>query len=136
MKIENIPETYPEIRDWADEYEIRAMFPTDTTHQLAETTTALLLYYTPNAIRGFAKKMIIGLVDERLRGAMMYPPQPSWVHSLINGFFAFRGVLLRNFFLPRYTPLSFTRKEKNEYGRYNLNWSDNEVFFPIEVVDD
>jgi hypothetical protein len=127
MKIDNVPKTYPEMRDWADEYEKRAMLPNETNHQLAEITTSLLLYYTPNIIKGFAKKLIVGLMDERLRTAMIYPPQPSYIHNFINGFFTIRRFLMRNFFLPRYKRVSYTTDEKNKFGRYNVNYADNEV---------
>jgi hypothetical protein len=128
MKIENVPKTYPEIRDWADEYEKRSMFPCETNHELAEVTTGLLLYYTPTFMKGFAKRVLIVLMDERLRKAMIYPPQPQWMDSFINYSFAIRGFLLRNFFLPRIKRIQYTQREKNKYGRYNVNYADNEVY--------
>lgn len=127
MKIENIPETFPEMRDWADNYETIAMLPRETNHRLAEITTNLLIYYTPDIIKPFAKRLIIGMMDDRLRKAMLYPPQPKWVHSFIMGFFKFRRVLLLNFHLPRAKPVQYTSKEKNKHGRYNINYADNEV---------
>src|SRR5271170_1047389 len=127
MNIENVPKTYIEMRDWADDYEKRAMFPSETNHQLADLTTNLLLYYTPNLIKGFAKKLIIGLMDDRLRNAMIYPPQGPFIHNFINGFFKLRGFLIRNFHLSRISRIKFMEKEKNKYGRYNVNYADNEV---------
>src|SRR5438552_13819281 len=90
MKIENIPRTYLEIRDWADEYEKRAMFPSEQNHQLAEITTGLLLFYTPNVVKGFAKKLLVALMDDRLRNAMIYPPQSQFIHKFIGLSFAIR----------------------------------------------
>lgn len=127
MKIENIPKTFPEIRDWADAYEKRVMIPDAKNHKLAETTTGLLLYYTPKFIKGFAKKIIITLMDDRLRSAMIYPPQPPYMHKLVNFGYAFRAFLLRNFFLPRIAPVEYTQEKKNKFGRYNVNYVDNEV---------
>jgi hypothetical protein len=131
MQIENIPETYSQIRDWANTYETIAMLPRETNHKLAEITTNLLIYYTPDLIKPFAKKLIIGMMDDRLRTAMLYPPQPKWVYSFIMGFFKFRRVLLLNFHLPRWKPIQYVSKEKNQYGRYNINYADNEVPFPF-----
>ena len=128
MKIENVPRTYPEIRDWADEYEKRTMLPHETNHELAEVTTGLLLYYTPNFMKGFAKKILIALMDDRLRKAMIYPPPSQFYREFINKSFAIRGFLLRNFFLPRIT---LTSTEKNKFGRYNVNYCDNAVCHPI-----
>ena len=127
MNIENVPKTYPEMRDWADEYEKRAMFPSETNHQLADLTTGLLLYYTPKFMKGFAKKLIIGLMDDRLRTAMIYPPQEPFIYNFIHVFFLVRGFLIRNFHLPRISAITLTQKEKNKYGRYNVNYTDNEV---------
>ena len=117
------------MRDWADDYEKRIMLPNETIHELAETTTGLLLYYTPKIIKGFAKKVIIGLMDDRLRMAMLYPPQPAYVHHFIEGLFSFRRFLLQNFFLPRFKIVNYTQDKKNKYGRYNVNYTDNEVRF-------
>ena len=133
MNIENVPKTYPEMRDWADNYEKRAMFPSDTNHQLADLTTGLLLYYTPGFIKPFAKKLIIGLMDDRLRTAMVYPPQDPFIHTFITTFFQVRGFILRNFHLPRISPVQLTQKEKNKYGRYNVNYADNEVPRPLRL---
>jgi hypothetical protein len=129
MKIKNVPKTFEEIRDWADEYERQSMFPSQTNHELAEVTSALLLYYTPSMLKGLAKRFIIALMDDRLRKAMIYPPQPRFLHNFIDYSFAIRGFLLRNFFLPRMKRIQFTQREKNKYGRYNVNYADNEVFF-------
>jgi hypothetical protein len=127
MNIENVPKTYIEMRDWADEYEKRAMFPNETNHLLAEITTGLLLYYTPSLMKGFAKKLIVGLMDDRLRNAMMYPSQKPFIHNFINTFFQVRGFLIRNFHLPRMSRVQMTQEEKNKYGRYSVNYADNEV---------
>ena len=97
MKIKNIPRTYEEMRDWADVYESRAMIPSETTHELAEITTDLLLYYAPSFVKGFMKCVIIALMDTRLRTAMMYEPQPAWLHAFIDWGWWIRAVLLRNF---------------------------------------
>ena len=131
MKIENIPRTYLEIRDWADEYEKRAMFPSEQNHQLAEITTGLLLFYTPNVVKGFAKKLLVALMDDRLRNAMIYPPQSQFIHKFIGLSFAIRRFLLRNFYLPRIKPIRLTSTEKNKFGRYNVNYCDNAVCHPI-----
>jgi hypothetical protein len=126
MHIENIPETYEEMRDWADAYEKRAMLPSELNHELAETTTALLLYYTPSLIKPFAKKVLIGLMDDTLRKAMMYPEHPAYVRC-INGFFTIRRFLIKNFFLPRWQPVKYVQDTQNQWGRYNINYTDNEV---------
>ena len=129
MGIENVPRTFVEIRDWADEYEKRAMVPNETTHEFAEITMGILLYHTPKFLKGLVKTILIGFMDDRLRNAMLYPPSPKWVTKFIPGFFTVRRFLLRNFFLPRWKGIHYTTMEKNKYGRYNTNYADNEVHF-------
>lgn len=130
MKMKDVPETYEEMRDWADEYEKRAMIPSEPTHQLAEVTTGLLLYYAPGFAKGLLKRVIIGFMDTQLRTAMLYEPQPQWIHHLINWGFGVRGFLLRNFALPKITRVKFTSEEKNQFGRYTVNYADNVVSRP------
>jgi hypothetical protein len=127
MHIKNVPKTFEEMKAWADEYEKRAMLPSEQTHELAETAMGLLLYYTPKWIKPFVKRLLIAIMDDRLRIAMMYPEQPPWIHKFIEYFAITRRFLLRNFFLPRYVEVEYTSLEKNEHGRYYINYTDNEV---------
>lgn len=127
MGIQNIPRTYPEILSWSTQYESRAMIPSTTSHDLAETTTSLLIYYVPSFLKPLAKKLIIGLMDDRLREAMIYKKPERWVGWVLGGFWAVRKVYLRNFALPRTKPIYYTEEEKNEFGKYNICYADNEV---------
>lgn len=111
------------------------MFPCEANHELAEVTTGLLLYYTPNFMTGFAKRILIVLMDERLRKAMIYPPQPQWMHNFVNYSFAIRGFLLQNFFLPRIKQIQYTQREKNKYEQYNVNYADNAVYPPSQTFN-
>src|SRR5579859_6269350 len=127
MGIKDIPRTYSEMRHWAAQYESRAMIPSSTSHELAEITTSLLIYYMPSFLKPLAKKLIIGLMDDQLREAMMYEKQAKWVYWCLSGFWAARKAYLRNFALPRIKPIYYTEKEKNEFGKYNVCYADNEV---------
>ena len=127
MHIKDIPERWEEMEAWADEYEKRAMYPSDASHDLAETTMALLLFYMPNLLKPAIKRLLIAIMDDRLRTAMMYPKQPPWIHKSIIYFCTFRRFLLRNFFLPRSKEVVYTSQEVNEHGRYNILYTDNEV---------
>jgi hypothetical protein len=106
------------------------MIPSPTSHQLAEITTSLLIYYQPSFLKPLAKKLIIGLMDTRLREAMMYPRQGRWVYWFIRGFFEVRKVWLRNFALPRWRGVYYTSEKENEFGRFVVNYADNEVPAP------
>jgi len=133
MKIENVPKTYEEMRDWADGYEARTMVPNKMNHELAELTLALLTYYTPKALKPLMMQILIGLMDDRLRVAMLYRPPHPVVRPFIQYSFAFRRFLLRNFFLPRIRPIYYTSRGKNEYGRYTTTYADNEVSSSNEI---
>lgn len=111
------------------------MLPSSRNHNLAETTTQLFLYNTPHIIKPFAKKLLIGFMDDILREAMMYPAQPRYIHTLINGFFMTRRFFLRNFCLPRLKPLRLLQHSQNEFGRYNVNFTDNEVRVYFDYID-
>jgi hypothetical protein len=127
MKIENVPQTYEEMETWAKEYEKRTMLPTEKSHQLAKTTMALLIFYIPSFMKDFVRQILISMMDEPLRIAMMYPPAPAYIEQVISCLALVRGILMRNFFIPRWKPVLFTQREKNKFGRYNTNYADNEV---------
>lgn len=136
LKIKDIPKTYSEVRDWASEYEKRAMVPTEANHQLAEVTIGLFVNYVPGIFKTIIKRIIIGLMDDRLRAAMMYAPQPYWVDAFINWGFRIRGFLLRNFALPRTKRIIHTSEERNRFGRYTVNFADNTVYNPFFAQQD
>ena len=128
MGIKDIPRTYPSIQTWSQKYESHAMIPSPTSHDLAETTTSLLIYYMPSFLKPFAKKLVIAMLDDQLRLAMVYERQGRWLHWLIWVFFAVRKVYLRNFALPRWRGVYYTKAEMNEFGKFNVCYADNEVF--------
>ena len=103
------------------------MLPSSTNHNLAETTTTLLLYHTPRILQPFARKVLIALMDDIQREAMMYPSQPRYIHTIIHSFFAIRKFIVRNLCLPRSMPVRLLQDSRNEFGRYNVNFADNEV---------
>lgn len=61
-----------EIWQWIEEYEIKHMVPNEKNHQLANETTALLLFSIPDALKPMARHAVSAMMDDRLRDAMMY----------------------------------------------------------------
>ena len=61
-----------ELSKWSDEYEERSMVPNKNNHKTAEQTMAILLYSLPAFMKPYGKKIVLALMDERLRSAMMY----------------------------------------------------------------
>lgn len=92
---------YNDIKDWAEEYEMKEMVPAKTNKTVADETVALLLYWTPKSFRETALKVITAIMSDRLRNAMVYdkpPPQYFWLVDLI---FSTRRFVLRYLWLPR-----------------------------------
>lgn len=55
----------------ADAYAKRTMVPNEWNHKLAEETTAILLCNVPDFAKPAGKQVVVSLMDDRLRRAMM-----------------------------------------------------------------
>ncbi|KZS96448.1 hypothetical protein SISNIDRAFT_451185 [Sistotremastrum niveocremeum HHB9708] len=106
MGIEDIPVSYHEFYDWAHNYEEMNMVPSEDSHVLGNTTLDLLLHGFPETlgIRSFLKRVYICLLDERLRIALKFPVQPSWLKSLVQTVLHARAAFVRHGCLPRWRP--------------------------------
>lgn len=60
-----------ELEDWAEKYEEKYMVPNKWNHQTAEETTAMLVYTAPNWAKPVLRNLVMVLMDDRLRTAMM-----------------------------------------------------------------
>ena len=63
---------FEDVSAWAEEYEVTAMKPSIDNHRTAEETTKLLLWYVPDWAKGLGKLLVVTLMDQRLRTAMLY----------------------------------------------------------------
>ena len=61
-----------ELGEWSDSYEKRCMVPANQNHETAEQTTALFIRILPKPLRKIGKNLVVAVMDERLRKAMMY----------------------------------------------------------------
>ena len=61
-----------EIEGWAEEYEEKNMVPHVDNFKTAEHTMSILLWFVPRFAKGLGKNLVITLLDERLRKAIMY----------------------------------------------------------------
>lgn len=122
-------EFYEDIKEWADQYERQYMIPNKYNHQLAEETARILLVNVPGPLKGIGKQIVISLMDERLRRAMLYNDPPAIYLKLINLAFGIRK-LLSTFLIPprpyalRYSPI--TEHPDPKTGRYFMNEYDSE----------
>jgi hypothetical protein len=101
MNIKDIPKTQEELLRWSVEYEKKQMVPHEVNRVISEHTIALLLYTMPSFLKPFGRKVVIALLEDRLRGAMMQPIQPQWFIKMVRGLLYTRAFFIRHFCLPR-----------------------------------
>jgi len=112
-----------EVVAWAGEYEKQKMVPSPSNHEVAEQTTAILLWSVPAPLKPLGKEAVAALMDERLRLAMQYDaPRPA-VATFVVGMLHIRAFVLRHFFLPRprWWPYLQVSLEPDAQGRYFSN---------------
>lgn len=142
-------EFFEDIKLWADAYERRVMVPNKWNHKLAEETAAMLMADVPGLLRPHAKHLIVTLMDERLRRAMMYvlmlrgsvaslseaanesryDDPPAIYPRLLSFILKTRQLFLRYLMLPRPYALRYCLVADNpdpKTGRYYTNYYDNE----------
>ncbi len=117
MGIQNIPETREELIEWSLAYERNYMKFEQCNHEVAQHTTALLMYALPSLLHGFATHLVVSLMDERLREAMGYPSAPGWVMSFKDTFFRLRALVVGSLMLPRSKPLANIPIGSDEAGK-------------------
>ena len=108
------------------DYEVKNMIPAETNKELAEYTMAELLSAVPIrfGLRGFAVRVALCLLEDRVRVGMMYvfpktvrhspvqysphhhrqPAQPRFIHALTRAVMAMNWTAQRWFLLPRIYP--------------------------------
>ncbi|UJR27619.1 hypothetical protein I4U23_008900 [Adineta vaga] len=124
MSIENIPLTMKELEDWSVDYEIKHMIYSKDNQICGEATLALLLSVYPKCLQKFVRKVLISLIDERLRLSMGFEEPSNWIKQLTLLLFRFRAFLLLHCALPRIYPDNYGQAskfcpmtEKNRYQR-------------------
>ncbi|KAF7595704.1 hypothetical protein BBP40_005148 [Aspergillus hancockii] len=115
-----------EITEWSRQYEAAHMKPSPDNKAVADKTMDVLVYTLPGWLKGVGIGFASCMMDERLRGAMMYEPPPRIYYAIFSVIVAARKFYLRYLSLPRPTFLRqdvFTDKQ-NDYGRYYVRlWS-------------
>lgn len=111
-----------ELGDWTENYEKRIMVPHDDNHATAECTTALLVSVLPKPLHTMARSLVISIMDERLRKAMIYDKPPHVYHLGLQTFLCLRKWFVRyvSFPRPEYSKARSISDELNGKGRYNL----------------
>lgn len=126
-----------ELQAWSEAYEREFMVPDKWNNKLADETVAILIYNLPKWLKGPACKVVVALMDERLRKAMIYPPPPSGYTTFVNIAFAARKIFLRSFALPRPYFLRFkalSEKPDKETGRYYRLFYETEPWYIKKTI--
>ncbi|KAK6338158.1 hypothetical protein TWF696_001629 [Orbilia brochopaga] len=104
MGIQGIPDSYEAIYEWANAYETKYMVPAEVNAKVAVATVDILLYFVPGFLHSSALPIIHAICDPRLRASFYWPDPPSYATTLVNALFGFRAFVIRNLFLPRFSP--------------------------------
>ncbi|KAL4872792.1 hypothetical protein BDV12DRAFT_161546 [Aspergillus spectabilis] len=90
-----------EIMAWSDAYEERCMVPDVKNREVADQTTAVLLYSVPKPFHPFGLHAVSFMMDDRLRKAMQYDPPPASYTSFFSFALNARRLAMRYLALPR-----------------------------------
>lgn len=103
MGITDIPSTLKELTAWSKSYEEVYMVPDESNNLVAGFTTGELLYAVPKALglKAFGERIVIALLEERVRIAMLLPAQPRPIHWLVETLMNSVWIYQRWFSLPR-----------------------------------
>lgn len=112
LNVENIPDTFDELREWSQIYEETKMIYAESNYQTSMHTMDFLLHRVPKClgtrVRNFFQDLVISLLDDRTREAFNLP-KPSKAAQvtlqLIMGCFAFSHCYMS---LPRIEPFEYT----------------------------
>ncbi|KLJ09883.1 hypothetical protein EMPG_14698 [Blastomyces silverae] len=116
---------WEELRVWSEAYEERAMVPSDWNKKNADQTVTVLLWDYPALIRPVARNMVVYMMDDRLREAMMYEKPHALYKIAFASVFKLRQWFLRYLSLPRPEFMRFHRitPGTSSEARYCLlNW--------------
>ncbi|KAF9476142.1 hypothetical protein BDN70DRAFT_882785 [Pholiota conissans] len=105
MNIQDIPGSLEEMTAFIKEYEEAHMVPAETNREVAGYTLDELLSPVPNALglKAFATSIVVSVLSDRTREAMMYRKRPWIYRSILNGTLLTAAFIQRFLLLPRYT---------------------------------
>ncbi|KDR69369.1 hypothetical protein GALMADRAFT_255871 [Galerina marginata CBS 339.88] len=106
MGIQDIWTSYDEMVDWATQYEIDNMVPSEASQQLAQITIEHLFERMPKIplLHTAVYQTALALLDKRTRKAMgLRDPSPR-AAAIVPRVFLLRAFFVRHFCLPRWNP--------------------------------
>ncbi|KAJ6143810.1 hypothetical protein N7471_003263 [Penicillium samsonianum] len=111
-----------EIDAWGEEYEAKFMVPDVKNREMADQTTAVLVYMLPEMLHPVGLQVVSFMMDDRLRKAMLYEPPSAFCTALLSTILTARRLFLRYLSLPRPYFLISTSivEEPDQNGRFFL----------------
>ncbi|KAF8966173.1 hypothetical protein BDZ97DRAFT_1658235 [Flammula alnicola] len=106
MGIRDIPGTLEELLAFSKEYETTHMVPAETNKEIAGYTVDELLSAAPKAfgVKAFGVRVVICLMDDIVRQAMMYPKQPWLLRATVYSLLRIIGFIQHFLLPPRISP--------------------------------
>ncbi|KAF9108488.1 hypothetical protein BGX29_011744 [Mortierella sp. GBA35] len=130
MKIENIPETFDELAQWAEKYERENMVYAPSNAAIASATTSLLLSKAPASLHRLGRHIVSTLLTDHLRTAFAIAKPPRGLTSFIVGILKLRGYFIRYFMLPKKYPTFRTALRANAEGKFVPRWNKYAPIYP------
>ncbi|KKZ68562.1 hypothetical protein EMCG_01010 [[Emmonsia] crescens] len=122
---------WEELRVWSEGYEKRAMVPSEWNKKNADQTIAVLLWDYPSLMRPVARNMLLYLMDDRLREAMMYEKPHVLYKATFAAVFKLRTLFLRYLSLPRPGFMGYNRIAPGtsaEARYFFVNWEGAPIY--------
>ncbi|BFZ64408.1 hypothetical protein YB2330_005551 [Saitoella coloradoensis] len=121
LGIEDIPGSYGELYVWWKEYENTHSRHNEASDNLATLTMDVITFQVPVILKEPVKKLMICVMDDKLRSSMGIPASPAICHTIFNTIITIRKFVYRNFLLPRasWNPYRTINENPNpKTGRY------------------
>jgi ER-bound oxygenase mpaB/B'/Rubber oxygenase, catalytic domain len=116
MAIKEIPESYPELEAYNEEYERRYFRRTEESERVGRATRDMFLAWFPWLPRRLGAQAIYALMDDRLLDAFGFPRPPHALRAVVERSLRARG-RLGAFLPPRRRPRLRTRRKTRTYIR-------------------
>lgn len=96
MGIKEVPTTYEAFEKLHDDYEAEHFAYDPANTRVAEASMRIVTNWYPPAVRPFARRALIAMLDEPLRVALGLPRQPRWLSTLLDRTLLLRARVLRH----------------------------------------
>jgi hypothetical protein len=105
MGVRDIPPTLQAFTEWTLEYQETEMYYKESNQILADTAIEMITRDAPKWQRGFLKNVVSVFIEEKVRRAIGMDDPPRWVETLVFSGYHIRAFMIRNLFLPRFSPI-------------------------------